>query len=48
VYYGHKKNNLSSTKKNIKMKQVTDILVGAVSIALGVAVGTWAYNKFIA
>ena len=30
------------------MKQVTDILVGAFSIALGVAVGTYAYNKFIA
>jgi hypothetical protein len=30
------------------MNKVTDILVGAVSISLGVAVGTWAYNKFIA
>ena len=30
------------------MNKVTDILVGAVSIALGVAVGTWEYNKFIA
>ena len=30
------------------MNKVTDILVGAVSIALGVAVGTWAYNKFMA
>ena len=30
------------------MNKVSDILVGAVSIALGVAVGTWAYNKFIA
>jgi hypothetical protein len=30
------------------MEKVTSILVGAVSIALGVAVGTWAYNKFIA
>jgi hypothetical protein len=30
------------------MKQVTDILMGAVSIAVGVAVGTWAYNKFMA
>jgi uncharacterized protein YneF (UPF0154 family) len=30
------------------MKQITDILVGAVSIALGVAVGTWAYNKYMA
>lgn len=29
------------------MNKVTDILVGAISIALGVAVGTWAYNKFI-
>jgi uncharacterized protein YneF (UPF0154 family) len=29
------------------MKQVTDILMGAVSIAIGVAVGTWAYNKFM-
>jgi len=29
------------------MKQVTDILIGAVSIAVGVAVGTWAYNKFL-
>lgn len=30
------------------MKQVTDILIGAVSIAIGVAVGNWAYNKFMA
>jgi len=30
------------------MKQVTDILMGAVSIAIGVAVGQWAYNKFMA
>jgi hypothetical protein len=30
------------------MKQVTDILMGAISIALGVAVGTYAYNKFMA
>jgi hypothetical protein len=30
------------------MKQITDILVGAVSIAIGVAVGTWAYNKYMA
>ena len=45
--FGHKENKLN--KKNIiKMNKVTDILVGAVSIALGVAVGTWAYNKFIA
>jgi hypothetical protein len=35
-------------KKLLKMKQVTDLLMGAVSIALGVAVGTWAYNKFMA
>jgi hypothetical protein len=30
------------------MKEVQNILMGAVSIALGVAVGTWAYNKFMA
>lgn len=30
------------------MKQVTDILMGAVSIAIGVAVGTWVYNKYMA
>lgn len=30
------------------MKAVTDILMGAVSIALGVAIGTYAYNKFMA
>ena len=30
------------------MKQVTDILIGAVSIAIGVAVGKCAYNKFMA
>jgi|688.fasta_scaffold309148_3 hypothetical protein len=30
------------------MNKVTDILVGAISIAIGVAVGTYAYNKFIA
>jgi hypothetical protein len=30
------------------MKAVSDILMGAVSIAIGVAVGTWAYNKFMA
>jgi hypothetical protein len=30
------------------MEKVTSILVGSISIALGVAVGTWAYNKFIA
>jgi hypothetical protein len=30
------------------MNEVKNIVVGAISIALGVAVGTWAYNKFIA
>jgi hypothetical protein len=30
------------------MKAVSDILMGAVSIAIGVAVGTYAYNKFMA
>lgn len=29
------------------MKQLTDILIGAMSIAIGVAVGTYAYNKFL-
>jgi flagellar biosynthesis/type III secretory pathway M-ring protein FliF/YscJ len=41
-------NITSLIKKYTKMKQVTDILMGAVSIAVGVAVGTWAYNKFMA
>jgi hypothetical protein len=30
------------------MENVTKFLLGAASIAVGVAVGTWAYNKFIA
>lgn len=30
------------------MKAVSDILMGAVSIAIGVAIGTYAYNKFMA
>lgn len=30
------------------MKQITDILIGAVSIAIGVAVGNMVYNKFMA
>jgi len=30
------------------MGDIQKILMGAVSIAVGVAVGTWAYNKFLA
>ena len=35
-------------KKLIKMGDIKKILMGAVSIAVGVEVGTWAYNKFLA
>lgn len=30
------------------MEEVKNVLVGAVSIAIGVAVGMYAYNKFLA